>query len=206
MGPTSMSPEEIGKKKRNNLSLPPLQTVTRKGSFDAGHRVMNERVKCFNLHGHTYLYELEFSFDSMKAIGYAIDFKEIKRVGCEWIEDNLDHAMLLNPDDRHISLACHATGSKTWYMSLNGIGKYCNPTVENIVKEMYIALDYLFSDNNLKLSKIRLYETPNCFTDCTIESISLEEKENFLSRHLKDLQKYKQEKGTIEYDDRNIRS
>ena len=26
------------------------QHITRKGSFDSGHRVMNEKMKCFNLH------------------------------------------------------------------------------------------------------------------------------------------------------------
>ena len=53
--------------------------VTRKGKFDAGHRVMNERFKCFNLHGHEYHYELTFSYLMSEEIGYAIDFKEIKK-------------------------------------------------------------------------------------------------------------------------------
>lgn len=26
------------------------QTIIRKGSFDSGHRVMNEMMKCFNVH------------------------------------------------------------------------------------------------------------------------------------------------------------
>ena len=54
------------------------QTITRKGNFDSAHRVLNEKFKCYNVHGHTYLYELTFQFDSMERIGYAIDFKEIK--------------------------------------------------------------------------------------------------------------------------------
>ena len=41
------------------------QYITRKGTFDSGHRVMNERMKCFNMHGHTYLYELEFEFNEI---------------------------------------------------------------------------------------------------------------------------------------------
>ncbi len=57
-----------------------IQYISRKGNFDSGHRVMNEFMKCYNIHGHTYLYELTFSFENMEEIGYAIDFKEIKRV------------------------------------------------------------------------------------------------------------------------------
>jgi len=26
------------------------QYITRKGNFDSGHRVMNERLKCFHVH------------------------------------------------------------------------------------------------------------------------------------------------------------
>lgn len=26
------------------------QFISRKGTFDSGHRVMNERMKCFNIH------------------------------------------------------------------------------------------------------------------------------------------------------------
>jgi 6-pyruvoyltetrahydropterin/6-carboxytetrahydropterin synthase len=197
MGPTSMSPDEIGETKRH-------QTITRKGSFDSGHRVMNERMKCYNLHGHTYLYELEFSFNSMASIGYAIDFKEIKRVACQWIDDILDHGMLINPEDQHVIDVCEYTGSKKWIMSLNGEGKYCNPTVENIAKELFLAIDCLMNDGNLRLSKVKLYETPNCFTECTINSISEREKNNFYKIRLDDLRFYKLKKGTLNYDDRKL--
>jgi len=195
MGPTSMSPEELGKVNR-------YQTITRKGSFDCGHRVMNERMKCFNLHGHTYLYELEFAFNSMQSIGYAIDFKEIKRIACQWIDDVLDHGMLVNPADHFVIGACKALNSKTWFMSLNGEDKYCNPTVENIAKEVFLAIDYLMNDGNLRLCKVKLYETPNCFTECTALSIAHHEKINFLEKRKNSLEQYKQEKGTLNYDDR----
>jgi 6-pyruvoyltetrahydropterin/6-carboxytetrahydropterin synthase len=72
------------------------QYITRKGNFDSGHRVMNEFMKCFNIHGHTYLYELTFSFESMEEIGYAIDFKEIKRVFCQWIDDIFEFYNIYN--------------------------------------------------------------------------------------------------------------
>ena len=149
-----------------------MQYITRKGHFDAGHRIMNERLQCFNLHGHTYLYELNFSFKKMKKIGYEIDFKEIKRVGIEWIEDMLDHSMILNPHDKKVINTTHDIGGKLWLMSLNGINEYCNPSVENIAKEIFLAMEFLFQDHDsLKMHYIRLYETPNCFTDCFGSSI-----------------------------------
>ena len=179
------------------------QYITRKGTFDSGHRVMNEKMKCFNMHGHTYLYELEFEFNEMEEIGYAIDFKEIKRIGCQWIDDYLDHGMIVNPKDEHVIQAALATGSKIWYMSLNGKGEYCNPSVENVAKEIFIAMSQLFRDyKNLKINKIILYETPNCYTVCINDSLSTDEVTNWLIENQESILEYIKEKGIIEYDDR----
>jgi len=183
-----------------------MQIITRKGSFDAGHRVMNEKMKCFNLHGHTYLYELQFAFEYMKGIGYALDFKEIKRVASQWIDDYLDHAVLLNPKDDVLIKASIEIGSKMWIMSLNGKGEYCNPTVENIAREVFIAVDYLFEQlypgGNLRLQTIQVYETPNCSTILNTEDILPMERIEFLKVNANLLDSYAQEKGVVEYDDR----
>jgi len=183
------------------------QYITRKGSFDSGHRVMNERMKCFNLHGHTYLYELEFSFNEMEQIGYAIDFKEIKRVGCQWIDDFLDHGMIVNPHDTEVIKAAISTGSKLWYMSLNGLNQYCNPSVENIAKEIFLAMKLLFVPYpNLHIHKVTLYETPNCFTTCIEESIHEVELDNWMRCNRSVVELYRDEKGVVEYDDRKSMS
>lgn len=179
------------------------QYITRKGSFDSGHRVMNEMMKCFNIHGHTYLYELEFEFNEMEEIGYAIDFKEIKRVGCQWIDDNLDHGMILNPKDIQLIKTTQDLGGKLWLMSLNGKDQYCNPSVENIAKELFLSMSLLFKEyDNLRIHKITLWETPNCYTVCTRESISEEEAQNWINQNGDITLQYAQEKGILEYDDR----
>jgi 6-pyruvoyltetrahydropterin/6-carboxytetrahydropterin synthase len=179
------------------------QYITRKGSFDSGHRVMNEKMKCFNIHGHTYLYELEFEFNEMEEIGYAIDFKEIKRVGCEWIDEILDHGMLLNPQDTKLIETTKDYGSKLWLMSLNGKDQYCNPSVENIAKEIFLAMMVLFqSYTNLKIHRVIIYETPNCSTICLKESISDVEAGNWMTTNYEAVAQYAKEKGVIEYDDR----
>lgn len=181
------------------------QYITRKGTFDSGHRVMNERMKCFNVHGHTYLYELEFEFNEMEEIGYAIDFKEIKRVGCQWIDDVLDHGMILNRKDTELIDVTKALGSKLWLMSLNGPDSYCNPSAENIAKEIFLAMNILFSRyQNLKIHKITLYETPNCYTTCTQDSISIAEAAAFNLVRYNEISDYAIAKGIIEYDDRKI--
>lgn len=186
------------------------QYITRKGNFDSGHRVMNERMKCYNVHGHTFLYELTFSFNAIEKIGYAIDFKEIKRVMCQWIDDYLDHGMILNPMDTELIQVTKNLGSKLWLMSLNGKDQYCNPSVENIAKEICIAMDILTDclyggvNTGLKIHSIKIYETPNCFTKIKLSSISDVEFNQFASANLSTLREYANNKGVLEYDDRLI--
>ena len=157
------------------------------------------------MHGHTYLYELTFSFNEMESIGYAIDFKEIKRVGCQWIDDILDHGMLVNPHDKVVIDAAKATGSKIWFMSLNGNGNYCNPSAENIAKEIFLAMEVLFSKyENLRIHSIVLWETPNSSTTCIAESIDPAEKDNWLLTNEDAVALYRDSKGYVEYDDRKI--
>lgn len=188
------------------------QLITRKGNFDSGHRVMNEFMKCFNIHGHTYLYELTFSFQDMEEIGYAIDFKEIKRVFCQWIDDILDHGMILNPKDYTLISTTIELNSKLWLMSLNGANEYCNPSVENIAKEVFLAMnilsDTLYQDSptGLRIYNVRIYETPNCFTDCSIESITEKEQINFFMCRGESIQDYAIQKGVVEYDDRKTKN
>ncbi|WP_220399694.1 6-carboxytetrahydropterin synthase [Filimonas effusa] len=180
-----------------------IQLIERKGSFDAGHRIMNEKTKCFSIHGHTYLYDLIFEFGAMEQIGYAIDFKEIKRVGVQWIEDTLDHGVILNPKDVELIKAADATKSRRWLMSLNGEGEYCNPSVENVAKELFLAIDALFLEyQDLRLHSIKLHETPNCATTCFRSSISNEERDNWSRFRLEQLKSYAAEKGIMNYDDR----
>jgi 6-pyruvoyltetrahydropterin/6-carboxytetrahydropterin synthase len=182
-----------------------VQYITRKGSFDSGHRVMNERVKCFSIHGHTFLYEITFGFNQVAEIGYALDFKEIKRVGCQWIEDVFDHGLILNPCDNEVIKAAQTTHSKLWLMSLNGENNYCNPTVENIAKEIFLAMEVLFANRpHINVFQIRLGETLHCYTDCFTTSISQRERENFFQKRLPELKGYRQFKGEMDYDDRYL--
>ena len=180
-----------------------MQYITRSGTFDSGHRVMNEKMKCFNLHGHTYLYDLTFSFNIMEDIGYAIDFKEIKRVACQWIDDKLDHGFIANPHDIVYIQAASVEGSKIWKMSLEGEDNYCNPSVENVAREIFLAMEILFEEyEDLNIHEIKLNETPKCYTICYSESIPDRERNNFRETRYTEIKEYAEDKGILEYDDR----
>lgn len=182
--------------------------MTRKFEFDAGHRVMNQNQGCGNAHGHRYVVELQFEFDDHEALGYALDFKEIKRIGCQWIDDNMDHGFILNPQDKLLIETYKQLGLKTYVISLNG-ENYCNPTAENISKEIYLAMEIMFKYYNsqsnmvpLNIKNVRLYETPNCYVDCVEDSINDTERMNFVQNWGLPLIAYVRDKGVMQYDDR----
>ncbi len=174
--------------------------VTRKGKFDAGHRVMHERFKCFNVHGHEYHYELTFSYPATGPLGYAIDFKEIKRVACQWIDDRFDHGFIANPKDLVMVNACRAVSSKLYVMSLVDAEGFCNPSAENIAKEIFFAVGRLMFPHGIYLKSVKLHETVNCYVECT--SLSAEELKCLDSALGGALKAYAQEKGVVEYDER----
>lgn len=178
--------------------------ITRKFEFDSGHRVMHERVKCYNPHGHRYVVEMKFSYLEAEELGYAIDFKEIKRVGCAWIDDAWDHAFIANPKDHVMIEACEKLKSKLYLMKLVDKNGYCNPSAENMAKELFFAMQVLLNDgDNLLLESIRMYETPNCWVDC--DGLSPVE-EGFLLRtkFYDELVHYRNMKGVMEYDERRV--
>jgi len=139
----------------------------------------------------------------MESIGYAIDFKEIKRVFGQFIDDYLDHGFIANPHDVNYIEVCQKEDSKIWEMSLNGVG-YCNPTAENIAKEIYLIADYLVHDvkTGLRCIDIKLWETPNCFVNANFDSLETGQKANFFEERGQELKEYKLKKGELNYDDR----
>lgn len=170
-----------------------MATITRICEFDAAHRVMNEKVKCFNLHGHRFRVEMTFEYFSKGSLGYAIDFKEIKRIGCAWIDEHLDHACILNPKDTELIDLCRRNNWRLYIMGFNR-DEDINPSAENLAAELFYILKQLFSGENLNLVNLRLYETPNCWVDAQVYDYVMDDK------GINSLRDWRREKGEMNYD------
>jgi 6-pyruvoyltetrahydropterin/6-carboxytetrahydropterin synthase len=117
-----------------------------------------------------------------------------------------DHGAILNPHDTQLIETVKALKGKIWLMSLNGEGEYCNPSVENIAKELYLIQGILVANTfkDLWIQSIKLYETPNCFTTCEMGSGSNRETIAFYKARQTAIQAYRAAKGVVEYDDRKV--
>jgi 6-pyruvoyltetrahydropterin/6-carboxytetrahydropterin synthase len=144
-----------------------MLTITRKLEFDAGHRIPDHNSQCRNLHGHRYTLEITLTGQVVEHDGYAdngmiMDFSDVKALARENLVDLWDHAFLVYEKDSKVkdfleSLPNHKT------VVLNRV-----PTVENLAKIAFDILKTVYQDRystGLSLSKIRLYETPNCWAE-----------------------------------------
>jgi 6-pyruvoyltetrahydropterin/6-carboxytetrahydropterin synthase len=134
-------------------------TASRRIEFDMAHRVRGHENKCKYVHGHRYILEVTFEAQQLDSIGRVIDFGIVKQILGTWIDDNLDHNVILDQKDKELGVQIEKfTGQKIYYLDNN-------PTVENIAKHLYEdILPTLFIGGDITFHSLKLYETPNCYS------------------------------------------
>ena len=141
--------------------------ITRRLEFDAGHRIPDHASQCRHLHGHRYAIEITLSGDIIDAAGQPVngmvmDFGEVKAIAKAHVVDPWDHSFLVYRGDAPVvDFLAAMPGHKT--VVLDTV-----PTAENLASEAFRILDSRYRDtfgNHLKLERVRLYETPNCWAD-----------------------------------------
>lgn len=143
--------------------------ITTRLEFDAGHRIPDHKSQCRNLHGHRYAIEITLSGDIIQQEhasenGMVMDFSDVKKIARETVVDVWDHAFIVYQHDQVVldflnTLPNHKT---VIFPTI--------PTAENMASEAFRLLKAQYKDvygNHLTLERVRLYETPNSWTDAT---------------------------------------
>lgn len=114
-----------------------------------GHRLVGHSGKCRYLHGHSGLVTLSFESDVLKdgCNDMVIDFSEAKRRAKAWLDENVDHTLLLHEEDPIIPALVQGNER---FLSLSQ-----RPTAEVISEYIYKNLAQL----GLNLKKVCLRET-----------------------------------------------
>jgi 6-pyruvoyltetrahydropterin/6-carboxytetrahydropterin synthase len=121
--------------------------VTKVIEFSYGHRLLEHNGKCRYLHGHNGLLEVDVSAESLDRLGMVIDFADVNEVVKTWVDENLDHRMLLCRADP-VAPALIEAGEPVYLMDEN-------PTAENIARLIWEAAH----EAGLQVSEVRLWET-----------------------------------------------
>lgn len=156
--------------------------ITRKLEFDAGHRIYGHESKCANLHGHRYVAHITCEpaiEDELDNLGRVVDFSVIKTKVGDWIDEMLDHGMILwvkdplcyiwrcfGSDEMRSMVSKHTISDRVFDIEK----QKCfimddNPTAENIAKLIYRNARDCLQGHGINVTKVTLFETPNCSAD-----------------------------------------
>lgn len=125
--------------------------VTKEIWFCYGHRLLNYKGKCAHLHGHNGKAVITVEASELDRLGMVIDFTLMKQKIGAWIDENIDHTMLLHHDDPVIPVL-RALGERYRVLDVN-------PTAENIAKLIY---DHALAEG-FPVAEVTLWETENSF-------------------------------------------
>jgi 6-pyruvoyltetrahydropterin/6-carboxytetrahydropterin synthase len=124
--------------------------VSREIDFCYGHRLLNYDGKCRHLHGHNGRAIITVESPALDHRGMVLDFSDIKQVVSGWIDETLDHRMLLCKDDPAVPLL-RDMDEPMFLMDTN-------PTAENIAR---LIFDFT-RNHGFPIVECQLWETPHC--------------------------------------------
>jgi 6-pyruvoyltetrahydropterin/6-carboxytetrahydropterin synthase len=127
-----------------------MYRVAREIEFCYGHRLLNYDGKCRHLHGHNGRAVIVLEDGTLDDRGMLVDFGEIKREVQHWIDDNLDHNMLLCRDDPILKVL-QDQGERVFVMD-------DNPTAENIARLIFEQT----KRSGLPVVEVIVWETDRC--------------------------------------------
>jgi 6-pyruvoyltetrahydropterin/6-carboxytetrahydropterin synthase len=127
-----------------------MYTVTREVSFCYGHRLLQYNGKCARLHGHNGRLRVTLSSENLDDAGMVVDFFDVKHALSHWIDEHLDHWLILRKDDPALAVL-RAAGEPVTVVDFN-------PTAENLARHVF---EYL-KESGMPVVEVRLQETESC--------------------------------------------
>jgi 6-pyruvoyltetrahydropterin/6-carboxytetrahydropterin synthase len=128
-----------------------MYSVTREISFCYGHRLLDHEGKCRHLHGHNGKAVITLAAEGLDELGMVMDFTRLKRVVGGWIDQALDHKMLMHKDDPVLPFL-QSKGEPVVVLDVN-------PTAENIAR---LIFDYT-AGQGFPVVEVRLWETDTAY-------------------------------------------
>jgi 6-pyruvoyltetrahydropterin/6-carboxytetrahydropterin synthase len=128
-----------------------MYRVTKEIHFCYGHRLLGYAGKCRHLHGHNGKAVVTLEAAALDRLGMVVDFSEVKRVLGKWIDDSLDHRMLLHREDPVVP-ELERQGEPLVLLD-------ANPTAENIAR---VIFDHAAAVG-LPVVEVTLWETENSY-------------------------------------------
>ena len=133
-----------------------MYKVSKEIHFCYGHRLLDYDGKCAHPHGHNGKIEIELAAQTLDERGMVYDFGDIKNIIQKWVDEELDHRMILKKRDPLVEVLKKLNEP---YFEMQE-----NPTAENLAK---LIFDYAKS-KKLPISKVTFWETPTSTATYTL--------------------------------------
>jgi 6-pyruvoyltetrahydropterin/6-carboxytetrahydropterin synthase len=128
-----------------------MHAITKTIVFSYGHRLLDYAGKCRHLHGHNGLLEVDIESDTLDKRGMVMDFSEVSRLVKGWVDEHLDHKMVLCKRDPLVAVLTKV-GEPLYLMDEN-------PTAENLAQHIFEQARKL----GVNTAEVRLWETPTSY-------------------------------------------
>lgn len=136
-------------------------TISVYHDISCGHRVYGHESKCAHLHGHNYRIHFAVSGE-LDHLGRILDFSEVKKRLCHWLETHWDHRTLLLQDDPWVQ--------PLQVLDPEGIVAVAfNPTAELMAEHLlHVEGPRLLAGTGAHLIAVRVEETRKCSAEAKI--------------------------------------
>lgn len=133
-----------------------MYKATKEFRFEMAHILTNYNGPCGNLHGHSYRCLVTLESKTLDD-GMVMDFSIIKKLLNKSLFDKMDHACAFNINgtdefEKTILFVCVNHNKKVMLFPFR-------TTAENMVKYIYDEVNDLLESQDIKCSKVQLYET-----------------------------------------------
>ena len=132
-----------------------MYSVTKRIEFCYGHRLMDYKGVCQHPHGHNAVVEIHIEADRLDGRNMVADFGDIKRIVKGWIDQELDHKMILRTDDP-LAAVLQKMGEPVYLLD-------SNPTAERIAQLIFDKS----REHGLPVSRVTVWETPTSWATYT---------------------------------------
>jgi len=129
--------------------------------WEMGHRLQCHKGKCFNLHGHSYKLQIEFTGEIDKNSGMVLDYFDVKDIVSP-IVDKLDHTVVVWEKDIELIEALKKLNSAHIIMPFE-------TTAENLVGYFLNEIKNADLPSGISGIKVRVCETENTYAEDEIE-------------------------------------
>ena len=132
-----------------------MYRVSKSVGFCYGHRLLDYDGKCAHLHGHNARAVITLESDQLDELGMVEDFSRVKQLVWNFLDDKIDHTLLLHKDDPVLPVL-QAAGERVQITDFN-------PTAENIARMIF---DHVAAEG-FPVVEVVLWETDTSYASYT---------------------------------------